>query len=95
MRRTDPRNGTLFRRVRCVHVGFTKAKGHDSGLVNRGSNGEMDDFRWLLSEVANAGQVLPGLNQEELEVVTQAGVSCLGVLDRLVLFALLSIEKKK
>ena len=57
-------------------------------VVDRGSDGEMDDFRWLLSEVANAGQVLPGLNQEELEVVTQAGVSCLGVLDRLVLFAL-------
>ena len=61
-------------------------------VVDRGSDGEMDDFRWLLSEVAKAGQVLPGLNQEELEVVTQAGVSCLGVLDRLVLFSLLSIE---
>jgi len=54
-------------------------------VVDRGSGGEMDDFRWLLSEVAKAGQVLPGLNQEELEVVTEAGVSCLGVLDHLVL----------
>jgi len=61
-------------------------------VVDRGSDGEMDDFRWLLSEVAKAGQLLPGLNQEELEVVTQAGVSCLGVLDRLLLFAFLTIE---
>lgn len=43
-------------------------------VVDRGSDGEMDDFRWLLSEVAKAGLILPGLNQEELEVVTQAGV---------------------
>lgn len=63
-------------------------------VVGRGSDGEMDDFRWLLSEVAKAGQVLPKLNHEELGAVTQAGVSCLGVLDRLVLFALLSIENK-
>lgn len=63
-------------------------------VVGRASDGEMDDFRWLLSEVAKAGQVLPKLNHEELGAVTQAGVSCLGVLDRLVLFALLSIENK-
>ena len=61
-------------------------------VVDRGDDGEMDDFRWLLSEAAKAGEVLPHLNEEELEVVIQAGVSCLGVLDRLVLFALLSIE---
>ncbi len=63
-------------------------------VVGRGSDGETDDFRWLLSEVARAGQILPGLYQEELEAVAQAGVSCLGVLGRLVLFALMSIEKK-
>lgn len=61
-------------------------------VVDRGSDGEMDDFRWLLSEVAKAGQILPGLNEEELEVVSKAGVSCLGVLDRLVLAAIMSSE---
>ena len=45
--------------------------------------------------MTKAGQVLPGLNQEELGVVTQAGVSCPGALDCLVLIALLSIEKEK
>lgn len=36
-------------------------------VVGRGSDSKMDDFRWLLLEVTKAGQVLPGLNQEELE----------------------------
>ena len=57
-------------------------------VVDRGSDGEMDDFRWLLSEVAKAGQLLPGLDDEELEVVSKAGVTCLGVLGRLVLLLL-------
>jgi hypothetical protein len=58
-------------------------------VVDRGSDGEVDDFRWLLSEVAREGQVLPGLDQEELEYVSRAGESCLGGLGRLVLGAVL------
>ncbi|KAK2779925.1 hypothetical protein FQN52_002323 [Onygenales sp. PD_12] len=60
-------------------------------VVDRGSDGECQDFRWLLSEVARAGQVLPGLDDEELEYVSKAG-GCLGLLDRLVLGAILGAE---
>ncbi|KAK2805309.1 hypothetical protein FQN50_006210 [Emmonsiellopsis sp. PD_5] len=60
-------------------------------VVDRGSDGECQDFRWLLSEVARAGQVLPGLDDEELEYVSKAG-DCLGLLDRLVLGAVLGAE---
>jgi len=49
-------------------------------VVDSGSDGEKDDFRWLLAEVTKAGQFLPGLDKEELEVVEKAVVSCLGVL---------------
>ena len=58
-------------------------------VVDRGSDGEVDDFRWLLSEVAREGQVLPELDQEEMEYISRAGESCLGRLDRLVLGAIL------
>ncbi len=58
-------------------------------MVDRGSNGEVDDFRWLLSGVAIEGQVLPVLDQVELEYVSRAGEFCLGRLDRLVLGAVL------
>ncbi|KAH7244151.1 uncharacterized protein BKA55DRAFT_691963 [Fusarium redolens] len=57
-------------------------------VVERGSDGEVDDFRWLLECVAREGQVLPGLDDQELEYVMGAG-ACLGVLDRLVLTAVL------
>ncbi|KAF4961701.1 hypothetical protein FGADI_64 [Fusarium gaditjirri] len=57
-------------------------------VVERGSDGEVDDFRWLLECVARGGQVLPGLDNQELEYVMGAG-ACLGVLDRLVLTAVL------
>ena len=57
-------------------------------VVERGSDGEVDDFRWLLWGVAREGQVLPGLDDQELEYVMGAG-ACLGVLDRLVLAAVL------
>jgi hypothetical protein len=59
-------------------------------VVDRGSDGEVDDFRWLLSEVASEGQVLPVLRKEELKYVSQAAWSCLGRLNRLVLGAVLS-----
>lgn len=58
-------------------------------VVERGSDGEMDDFRWLLSEVARVGQVLPRLNEDELEFVSKAGESSLRGLDRLILGAVL------
>ncbi|KAF4341304.1 hypothetical protein FBEOM_4777 [Fusarium beomiforme] len=53
-------------------------------VVERRSDGEVDDFRWLLESVAKEGQVLPGLDDQELEYVMGTG-TCLGVLDRLVL----------
>lgn len=58
-------------------------------VVDRGSDGEVDDFRWLLSGVASEGQVLPALDKEELEYMGKAGMSCLGRLDRLVFGAVL------
>ena len=58
-------------------------------VVDRGSDGEVDDFRWLLSGVASEGQVLQVIDKEELEYVSKAGGSCLGRLDRLVLGAVL------
>ncbi|KAJ5088271.1 hypothetical protein N7456_011887 [Penicillium angulare] len=61
-------------------------------VVERGSDGETEDFRWLLSEVAKAGQLIPGLSQEELEYMRVAGRSCLGVVDRLVLYCILQEE---
>ena len=57
-------------------------------VVDRGSDGEVEDFRWLLSGVARAGTILPVLNQEELEYMGQAGMR-LGWLERLVLGAVL------
>ncbi|MCJ1483802.1 geranylgeranyl pyrophosphate synthetase [Schaereria dolodes] len=46
-------------------------------VVDRGSDGEVDDFRWLLSGVAGEGQNKV-LDQEELEYMGKAGKSCLG-----------------
>ncbi|KAL4778128.1 hypothetical protein BJX76DRAFT_352844 [Aspergillus varians] len=58
-------------------------------VVDRGSDGDAADFRWLLSEVARVGQVLPGLNIEELEYIKEAGRSYLGRFDCLILFVIL------
>lgn len=58
-------------------------------MVDRGSDGEFEDFRWLLSRVASKGQVLPELDKEELEYMRRAGETCLGRLDRLVFGAVL------
>ncbi|KAG6041209.1 hypothetical protein E4U41_005594 [Claviceps citrina] len=52
-------------------------------VVERGSDGEVDDFRWLLSEVAREGQVLPELNEQDLKYVTGAA-AFLGQLDLLI-----------
>jgi hypothetical protein len=60
-------------------------------VVDRGSDGEIEDFRWLLSRVASKGQLLPELVKEDLEnMVELLGESRLGKLDRLVLGALRS-----
>lgn len=64
-------------------------------MVDRGSDGEADDFRWLLLEVAKAGQILSRLNDEELEYMRGAGRSCLGRVDGLVLYSLLHEEDGK
>lgn len=58
-------------------------------VVDCGSDGEVEDFRWLLSGVGRGGQVLPTLDQDELEYMRRAGESCLGRMDRLVLGAVL------
>lgn len=57
-------------------------------VVDRGSDGEIEDSRLLLTEVARTGKVLPALNKEDLEYVYRAGELSLGTLDRLVLAAL-------
>ena len=41
-------------------------------VVDRGSDGEVDDFRWLLSEVAGEGQVLPVLRSRRTGVYKQS-----------------------
>jgi hypothetical protein len=38
-------------------------------VVDRGSEGEVDDFRWLVWEVARLGEFLPRLDKQELDVV--------------------------
>ncbi|KAI8630959.1 hypothetical protein F5Y19DRAFT_483593 [Xylariaceae sp. FL1651] len=57
-------------------------------VVDRGSDGDRQDFRWLLSRVAEAGQILPKLNHQELKDVLGTE-ECLGRLDRLVLIAII------
>lgn len=60
-------------------------------MVDRGSDGEVADFRWLLSRVASEGQILAEFDQGDLEVFCELlGESRLGRLDRLVLGAVLS-----
>jgi len=52
--------------------------------VGRGGDGDVDDFGWLLGRLAGAGEVLPELNAQELEDVSETGES-LRELDCLVL----------
>lgn len=61
-------------------------------VVDRGSDGEIEDFQWLLFEVAKAGQLLPGLDDQELKYMLDAGRSCLGGLNCLVLYSVLQAE---
>lgn len=64
-------------------------------VVDRGSDGELDDFRWLWMEVAREGQVLPRLDPDEVKYITRAGMSCLGRLGHLVLGAVLGAENSQ
>ena len=57
-------------------------------VVDRGSDGDVADFRWLLAGVAREGQLLPVLDDGEAENVAGAGAR-LGWLDRLVFGAVL------
>ena len=59
-------------------------------VVERGSDGVKDDFRWLLAEIAGEGEILPSLLAEEREYLRRAAVLCLGTLEKLSLGALLS-----
>lgn len=58
-------------------------------VVDRGGDGDILDYLWLLSEVAKAGQRLPKLDDEELEYVMRATESCLPGLGRLAVIAVL------
>ncbi|KAM3414611.1 hypothetical protein BST61_g9770 [Cercospora zeina] len=60
-------------------------------VVDRGSNGDILDFEWLLSEVVSIG-LLPQIDEEELGWLVKAVESCLGTVGRLVVAALLSDE---
>lgn len=61
-------------------------------VVDRGGDGEAIDFRWLLSEVAKTGQLLPGLDDQELKYMLDACRSCLSGLSCLVLYSVLQEE---
>ncbi|KAK0721906.1 hypothetical protein B0T26DRAFT_769836 [Lasiosphaeria miniovina] len=57
-------------------------------VADRGGDGDIADFKWLLAGVARRGQ-FPAIDDEELAVLVRAGESCLGELGRLVIAAIL------
>ncbi|PLB48731.1 hypothetical protein P170DRAFT_446572 [Aspergillus steynii IBT 23096] len=59
-------------------------------IVDRRKDGEDVDFRWLLSKMAMLGQILPELEEEEMDCIIEAGGDLLGKADRLALLAILS-----
>ena len=61
-------------------------------VMERGSQGECEDFRWLVSEIARDGNLLPCLNEQERYYMRGAGLLTLGDLDRLVLLGILREE---
>ncbi|KAI1774358.1 hypothetical protein F4818DRAFT_452366 [Hypoxylon cercidicola] len=48
-------------------------------VVDRGDDGDILDFLWLLSKAVGIGQRLPELDSEELECMVEAAESCLCV----------------
>lgn len=57
-------------------------------VVDRGVDGDIADFRWLLAEVARRGQ-FPAIDDEELGWLVRAGETCLGKLGLLVIVGIL------
>lgn len=57
-------------------------------VVNRGRDGDILDFQWLLSEVVKENQ-FPVIDEEELEYLCSAVEFCLGIMGRLVVAAMI------
>ncbi|KXH42496.1 hypothetical protein CNYM01_13213 [Colletotrichum nymphaeae SA-01] len=62
-------------------------------VVERGSDGEVDDFRWLLLLAARYGQVLPLLDNDEVENLVGAAAILMSF-DVLILVALLGVNNR-
>ncbi|KAI3528354.1 hypothetical protein CSPX01_16276 [Colletotrichum filicis] len=60
-------------------------------VVERGGDGEVDDFRWLLLLAARNGQVLPLLDNDEVENLVGAAAIMM-LFDVLILVALLGVN---
>lgn len=63
-------------------------------VADRGEDGDVNDFRWLLDEVARDGRLLPALDVVEKQNMMDSAHR-LGVLDRLVLVAVLGGHNDK
>jgi len=57
-------------------------------VVDRGGDGDIADFKWLLAEVAKRGQFF-AVDDEELDWLVRAGELVLGGLGRLVVAAII------
>jgi hypothetical protein len=62
-------------------------------VVDRGGDGDIVDFKWLLAEVARRGQEFPAIDDEELDWLVRAGELVLGGLGRLVIAAVIGGSK--
>ena len=95
------RIGDVIERIHAIEPFFEGSVASKSDLlrlraetvVDRGKDGDVTDFRWLLSRVAKSGQVITGLNSAEIKNICGAGRSSLEVLDRLVLYAMLEDDE--
>ncbi|KAM0252775.1 hypothetical protein ACHAQJ_007613 [Trichoderma viride] len=56
--------------------------------IDRGSGGDVEDFRWLLEKLARECEILPQLDQKEVEYMLRVGTR-MGELDCLVLAAVM------
>ncbi|KLU89541.1 hypothetical protein MAPG_08512 [Magnaporthiopsis poae ATCC 64411] len=62
-------------------------------VVDRGGEGDIWDFKWLLEEVARAG-TFPKISEEEIDTLCKAGELVGGMVGRLVAIALLGINNE-
>ncbi|PKK44552.1 hypothetical protein CI102_9404, partial [Trichoderma harzianum] len=62
--------------------------------ADRGDDGDMEDFRWLVEALARKGEMLPQLNQKEADDIINTG-KCMDPLDQLVLVAVMGINNQK